>query len=987
MASGSARGRVDEGLRPTRRWWTWTLWLGACLAAVMLAWCRGRAGAVDETAGVARDAGPATAGVATGVPDDRSTTRAAGPLLREGSIAGIVRDDAGAAIGGAWVCASSDIHAPPTCEAADAKGHYRISLRDAAPLRVHASANGFTPGFAMDGPRPATIVLAADEARIGVDLVLARGGVEVRGIVTDVLGGPIEGASITIALPREAIDVPEQWRIGAPAHARSDEDGRFLAWAQSGTWAVQARAPGYADAVQQVDVPRGTVEIAMVPEASIAGIVMMRATRAPVAHARVVLREWKNGVPSDRTVGYADGEGRFRIGALAPGRYRPMAVLDSMHGEAPQSFTLDLAESVDDAVIELVESATVLGSVVVAPSSSPCLGGFVRLVDGASENSLVATIESDGKVVFEGVLPARYDVVVGCDGHTSEHAERVLVVEGSGAHETTWIVEKGRTVRGRVLDDEGKPRAARIIAFTASGAGDGLARIGSAGLDGRFEIAGFGSGPHALSASTPEGGDAEVTVDIDRDDVEIELRMAASAGLTGTIRRDGVGLAGVQVRARSEERGRSFRQSVSDDEGRFRFDGMVPGRHIVSASDDAEVRLDERTVELVVHQGSTVDLVAPATAAIRGVVLDADGSPVAEAVVSALATTALSSPEQRAEALRDRSAAGSKGSVLSDAEGRFTLPGLVAASTYTVLAQRRGGGVARAEAVATGGAIELHLQALASLHGQVTGVAAVSGLSVELRRSDAGTRLRESFVLDGGHFTFDKLAPGAYDVVAVAREGRGQAHVELVAGRDAILSVALVANRTLRGRFVELGTGAPLQDVVAVVGDDAAGPTEQAAKAEQLLQTRPAGLLSSGDGLFTVPDSPSATIHLLAISADIAGTDPSIVEFIVIAPTDGADGLLEIPLVRRRSGTKGKLGVELEIPMYCSDTPTVARVDDTLAGVDVRVGDEVAAIDGHDVTGRRCYLARQLMAAAPGAAVRLTLARGGEIELHGAAAP
>ena len=422
---------------------------------------------------------------------------------------------------------------------------------------------------------------------------------------------------------------------------------------------------------------------------------------------------------------------------------------------------------------------------------------------------------------------------------------------------------------------------------------------------------------------------------------------------------------------------------------RLRIERLPSGEEAIYPVElhDAEVRLDERTVELVVHQGSTVDLVAPATAAIRGVVLDADGSPVAEAVVSALATTALSSPEQRAEALRDRSAAGSKGSVLSDAEGRFTLPGLVAASTYTVLAQRRGGGVARAEAVATGGAIELHLQALASLHGQVTGVAAVSGLSVELRRSDAGTRLRESFVLDGGRFTFDKLAPGAYDVVAVAREGRGQAHVELVAGRDAILSVALVANRTLRGRFVELGTGAPLQDVVAVVGDDAAGPTEQAAKAEQLLQTRPAGLLSSGDGLFTVPDSPSATIHLLAISADIAGTDPSIVEFIVIAPTDGADGLLEIPLVRRRSGTKGKLGVELEIPMYCSDTPTVARVDDTLAGVDVRVGDEVAAIDGHDVTGRRCYLARQLMAAAPGAAVRLTLARGGEIELHAAAAP
>lgn len=985
MTSGSARGRVGEVGRPARRPWTWALWLGACVAAVMLAWCRGRAHEVGETAGVAGDATTAAAAVVGGPAVDRGTTRTAGPLLREGSIAGIVRDDAGAAIGGAWVCASRDTHASPACETADVRGHYRIALRDAAPHRVYASAAGFVPAFAMQGPRPATIVLAADEARTGVDIVLAHGGVEVRGVVTDVLGGAVEGASIAIVVPREAMDVAESWRIGAPAHARSDDEGRFVAWAQPGSWSVHARAPGYADAVQHVDVPRGTIEIAMVPEASLAGVVVAREGGAPVARARIVLRDWKNGAPADRTVGYSDDEGRFRIGALAPGRYRPLALLDTLHGEAPRSYTLELAESIDDVRIELVESATVLGSVVVASSSTPCAGGFVRLVDAASENTLVAAIAVDGQVTFEGVLPARYDVVVGCEGHSSEHTERVLPIDGPGAHHVTWQVEAGRTVRGRVLDDAGQPKAARIVAFTASGAGDGLARVGVAGADGRFEMQGFATGPHAFSASAIEGGEAEATVDVDRDLVEVELRMVASARLSGTVRRDGVGLAGVRVEARSVERGRSFRRTVTDDDGAFHFDAIAPGSHIVRALDDAEVRLDERPVELVAHQASSVELVAPATASIRGVVLDADGSPVADAVISALASTALSSEDQRAEALRERSAAGSKGAVLSDAEGRFTLQGLVASTSYTVVAQRRGGGLARAAQVATGADVELRMHALASVRGKVSGSATVTALSIELRRTDAGTRLRESFALGNGAFAFDKLAAGSYEVIAVAREGRGQASVELVEGREAEVAITLVENRTLRGRFVELGSGAPLADVVAVVGDDAAGPTEQAAKAEQLLQTRPAGLLSNGDGHFTVPDSPSATIHLLAIAADVAGGAPSVVEFIVIAPSDGEDGLLEIPLVRRREGPEGELGVALEIPMYCSDTPTVSRVDASVPSQDVHVGDEVVAIDGHDVTGRRCYLARQLMAAAPGATVKLSLARGVEVELRASA--
>ena len=81
-------------------------------------------------------------------------------------------------------------------------GHYRIEDLFGVRHRVSASAPTFIPAVHFTGvgaSRRETVDLRpAMEAR-DIDIVLEGGGVEVKGVVKDLAGGPIEGAQVLVS--------------------------------------------------------------------------------------------------------------------------------------------------------------------------------------------------------------------------------------------------------------------------------------------------------------------------------------------------------------------------------------------------------------------------------------------------------------------------------------------------------------------------------------------------------------------------------------------------------------------------------------------------------------------------------------------------------------------------------------------------------------------------------------------------------------------
>lgn len=905
--------------------------------------------------------------------------------LRTATLGGLVRSEDGQPIANAEVCAWHAIaQAPPRCAKTGADGRYQI---DAVPRSVimSASAVGFVPSHRPVGHEHGRVLTRDGADRTGLDFTLERGGVALAGVVNDVFGGPIEGAIVTVVLDAESRGADLVDPRSVPLRAISDADGRFTIPTRRGGWVLTAHALGYADARTATVTPGPTITIAMVPEATLSGIVVEAGTDRPVPGARITLRAWHGGAPVDRSVGHADDDGHFRITGLMPGRYRPGATHGTMFGTASRSIAIDLAQSIDDVRIEMTVGATLSGRVLVSPTDAPCTGGNVRLVDAASDEQRVEAIANDGTVELEGLVPGRYEVSVACDDHSSAKTSRSLEI-AIGTNDVTWHVEAGHTVRGLLLDSNGVGRSGHVTAFAAAGNGDGLMHTAEADDDGKFAILGLAEGPHSLAANLGEGTQVSKTIDVSASLGEVELRLPPSATLVGTVTRGSKPVGNAQLHARSTGDGGTVFAGLgaarTDDEGKYAFEDLPPGPYEIRVVDQTAAALATSNVTLTAA-GETLDFALPETAAIIGIVLDANGKPVPDASVNAIDASALSNVDDRADALR-----GAQHSlpVVTDAEGAFTIPDVDPRATFTVLAQRRGGGQAIVDGVHPKRRVVLRMSGLGDVVGTVESATTITALSVALHRVDGYSALRESFSVGGGGFTFTRVPPGTYDVVAIARQGRARGRVEVTATKTARVGLVLEPNRTFRGRFVDAHTGAPLPQVYAVVTDEDGEVADLAAKAERLIATRPDGVLSDAEGRFTLHDVPSRTARLFAFGADFGAGLPDILEFMVVPAGAETNEVVDIPLVRRNDeAIRGAaLGVTLDAPMFCVDTPRVSELGAS-AAAGVRVGDEIVAIDGHDTTGYHCYLARGLMQATVGARIELTLGRGGVVGLVAAA--
>lgn len=879
------------------------------------------------------------------------------------SIAGKVTDERGAPVANARVCAhgySEELPRShtltPTCTQTDERGAYRIENLIPIAYEVTAMARPHRPAYYRSGW--GGLDLRPGEQKVGIDLVLRDGGVEITGIVVDINGGPVAQALV------HSMD-------NGPM-VESDDAGRFALWVAPGGVDLWAEADGYVRGEQRGTAP-GAFEIVMTPGSSIAGTIVDATTNMPVAGipVRAATEEQADwpGPPGD----ISDNEGRFRIDRLEPDRYMVIARGARSFGSSEGSTLLGLAQQVDGVVVKVFPAVSIAGRVVIAgDAGAVCTDPRVRLTPPGIYESVRSRGDVDGSIHIDGVLPGTYDVDVFCRGFAAREKYPRLTVTDVDQLDLTWEVDRGGTVRGRVLLRSG----AAVAGAWVSG-GDSAMDVSDP--DGTYELTGLTAGKRtSIGVSSdvgikPDGGFD--TTPREGEIIKKDLVLEEAGGVHGIVV-DAAGnpIAGAEVLITaniSGEHAGGARRTGGD--GNFTVAPLPTGEYGVRVlRSGTELRMT-REMRVNVRAPETVSIrivVEGQTRSIRGTVSDGAGAAVTDAFVVAAREDETDGRYTR-EAMRW---SWRYEPVVTGLDGSFAVTGL-GAGAYTVRAFRRGGGEGTLEHVPVDATVTLEIRPTGVIEGTVGGASDV----LFVNAFDASKQLSrdERFFRTGGRYSVNKDLPaGHYTITVYTGQRRGQSSVDLADGEHERADIDLDGGVTFTGRVVDLLTKEPVTGVVIWTSLGGEGHTSPAFVRPDIVQAT-----TDTAGRFAIPHVPIGAVFVLGGGTNGYGSVK------VIRRNDGTRDidLGDLHIVKSRAKDRddvGELGITWRELPY--DTPSeqqsfeVIAIDPTgpAARTALRVGDVVTTIDGLDVVGNNHWAGATMLYAPAGTRIQLGLARG-----------
>ncbi|MEM6994398.1 MAG: sigma-70 family RNA polymerase sigma factor [Myxococcota bacterium] len=887
---------------------------------------------------------------------------------------------------GALVCArdlvSQDAKA---CATTDAAGRYAIGRLPSGRYRVYASADRLAPATARTDGRPRKINLRGQDEH-GVDITLVGAAVRSAGHVTDATGGPIEGALVTAAALGTAR------RGGAIAHAHTDDEGTFSLWTAPGAVEWTAEHDGYADNARMFAAPVENLALVLHPASSLRGRVVDRSGRA-VPRARVTVSRSDGAHYEAQGVTVADDAGRFELGGLGPGHYRPVARGQGVDhtgqiGWLSEDVALSLGEARDGLTIVTSAAASLEGEVRIGegPQAPGCTSGRVELLDDATGMPASEAIDGTGAVRFAALPVGRYLVQIYCDDiDAATTGDAVTLVRAEPAHRR-WHLAAARTVRGTVLSSAGEPVQGASILVEP---GDALAKGNrptsvTSDADGDFTLSVAADRAYAIAAHAPGVGRSEETTITPGDATGVLRLVIAPAGAVEVTVLDDTGApqAGVALGLRRSDSNRPGEPGQTTRDGVARFEDLVAGDYVVTLA--ASYREDPPSAAVRVtaeHDAHATLSVGPPRRELHGIVVSAQGEPVRDASVIARPQRP-GTRSTAAQTLRElRYHAAARG-VLTDAEGRFSLPDtedfphVIAAVSPTM-------GQAHVLDATASDSVRLVLQPGRSLLTKL--------------RSNAETDLPEAVVVtaygvthgglhtattmvDGrGSASLSGLLPDTYDVMATASSGSARVRVVVGERGTSTVELELVPRATATGRVVDLISGAPVADAGVVIAQRDAAEIDGLRASLRVMgfsdlpRTGADGRFSipgvgAGDALRIIVVPPNAAPHFIPRST--AGTSLELGELPVVAGPYTPRPSLAVPTRR------GAFCGTLDRP---EAAPAVVVTGTSEAAPTVPNGATITELDGHDVAGDRCYLFDLLPLSGKGAA---TVKLAGDARLH-----
>jgi protocatechuate 3,4-dioxygenase beta subunit len=443
------------------------------------------------------------------------------------------------------------------------------------------------------------------------------------------------------------------WPAADPGAAVvSGEDGAFLlALAGQASW-LRAEAGGFRPAEDARAAVGESAEILLAVRRPGFGQVA-DGEGQPIAGAQVALLSAAAMRGREPTIVVAVDDGSFTVPHLPDGR---LDLLARRHGYAPLEVRgIRPAAGGDLGTLILEPGAAIRGRVSdlrgrAVPGAGVWLTADLRrpaadLLADEPEVPPVAVTSADGGFLVDDLeIGGRFHLVVRAEGYLPAAFE---AVSAPTVDPLAVALDVGGSVRGRVVDEDGRPVAGADVNLAASlvrptlelprlgpehqyqtlsTAGGGFAFDGVAA--GRFEIAVSAEGyrtPPPREVSVTAGGGAGEAGDADADADEILFVLSSGAVLHGRVATaDGEPVAGARIL--SGDAG-----GISGGDGRYRVAGLASGRQTVVAR---HRYLDEVGAEIVIEDGENRhDFELASGRRVSGRVVDENGEPVAGALV------------------------------------------------------------------------------------------------------------------------------------------------------------------------------------------------------------------------------------------------------------------------------------------------------------------------------------------------------------------
>ncbi|HID11406.1 MAG TPA: carboxypeptidase regulatory-like domain-containing protein, partial [Candidatus Latescibacteria bacterium] len=604
----------------------------------------------------------------------------------------------------------------------DEDGSYRLGLMPGT-YTLRASKEGYI------SPEPVEVVLGPGESVGGVDFILTPNA--------SVLKGSLRSSGLSVV---EAL--VEAYRDGnLVAGTRTGEGGEYTLNVPPGGYVLRAFKEGF------VAEPE-SLEVAIAPGQARTGLDFeLKETAAlvqgvvsspggPIRKALVRVYRGEELVAETQTT--SDGLYTLKL----PSGYA-YSLEASKRGYLPGKGETEALSPGDEVSLDFLltpQQSLVIG--VVRDTAGTALGDVKLKVEGVEE-TYTARTGADGRFSL-GVEAGGYSLVASKSGYI-EQTRKVEVALGDTVEVEFVLSPSFGTIDGYLTDRRtGDPVADALV--RAVEVGSGIGAMGKTDDSGFYEFPGLVPGVYTVSAThpayRPEVWEGEVLPPSGVLHIDFQLK-PAEAHIYGTCRSEGDPVAGATVVA-LDSLGRTF-AAVSDDEGNYTLEHLLPGTYRVSAGLTG-YRTEEGEVAVALVESARADFsFLPNDGSISGWARDEGGRGMGGVPVVA------------------RGQAGNEGRATTEEDGSFHIPAL-APDTYTVTASLPGYAPAEATLTVDPGqdveGVELALERnTLTLSGSVQDQRGrpLPGVSVEAL---AGGERRQARTDEGGTFSFLELPRG-----------------------------------------------------------------------------------------------------------------------------------------------------------------------------------------------------------------------------------
>ncbi len=324
----------------------------------------------------------------------------------------------------------------------DATGHWQVDSLGAGKHVVAATSPVHVATadqvFELDG----------HHAKNDLVVRVALGG-RISGTVTDRAGKPVADASVS-AGGTETTD--------AAGHYEAKGIGE-------GTVDVSATTKTQGSAIQHITLARGghaEVNLVLV-DASIAGIVK-DSHGEPIDEATVYARgkgEVVNASSFERT----DEHGRFDLGGMAPGEYE--LVVERKEEQSRSHPANAIVRTGNRSVtVVLPELVGISGRVMLDGKPVDYYGVLIDTPDSLQFGHPITVRAADGRFEQHDLRPGTWGVAIVGPGFVRKELKSVTVVDDKITDLGDIVVEHGRSVSGRTIDDRGVPIADATVTIS-----------------------------------------------------------------------------------------------------------------------------------------------------------------------------------------------------------------------------------------------------------------------------------------------------------------------------------------------------------------------------------------------------------------------------------------------------------------------------------------------------------------------------------------